>query len=427
MEIKLYNSLTGKKEIFTPIEEGKVGMYVCGPTVYSRAHLGNARSVVVYDILYRLLSHKYDKNNVKYVRNITDVDDKINKAAAERGVTIQSITEQTTKWFHEDMEVLGCLPPTIEPKATEHINEIIEMIQKLLDKNIAYEADGHVYFNVLKAKDYGKLSGKKLEDLNAGARIEVNQNKLNSGDFVLWKPSNDGEPSWNAKFGAGRPGWHIECSAMSNKHLGGTFDIHGGGADLKFPHHENEIAQSTCAVGGNYANYWVHNGFLMVEGEKMSKSLGNFFTVNELIDNIAQKIPTKSKEIAGHIIRYIFLSTHYRKPLDWTEKKITDAVKKFEGFYKKISTDNKLHIAGLEDDMNLAIIFANKALNSYTLEFLGLLPKGAKESDFFGEAKDVDMNVINEWKQAKANKDWAKADQIRSDLAAQNINVNDYS
>ncbi|SLN43133.1 Cysteine--tRNA ligase [Falsiruegeria litorea R37] len=321
--IKLHNTRTRTKEDFVPIDENNVRMYVCGPTVYDRAHLGNARPVVVFDVLYRLLRHVYGTDHVKYVRNFTDVDDKINARAAESGRAIGDITEETIGWFLDDMGQLGALEPDAAPRATQYINQMIAMCELLIEKGHAYAAEGHVLFAVDSWKEgYGKLSGRSVDDMIAGARVEVAPYKKNPMDFVMWKPSSDDLPGWESPWGRGRPGWHIECSAMAKELLGVSFDIHGGGNDLMFPHHENEIAQSCCAnPEGDFAKYWLHNEMLQVEGKKMSKSLGNFFTVRDLLD---QGVP-------GEVIRFVFLSTHYRKPMDWTEKKAKEA----EGVLRK--------------------------------------------------------------------------------------------
>lgn len=315
--IKLHNTMTRKKEVFTPIDADNVRMYVCGPTVYDRAHLGNARPVVVFDVLYRLLRHVYGADHVTYVRNFTDVDDKINARAAESGRSIGDITGETTQWFLDDMAAIGALEPDHMPRATQFISQMVTMIEELIAAGHAYAAEGHVLFAVDSYKDYGRLSGRTVDDMIAGARVEVAPYKRNPMDFVLWKPSTDDLPGWDSPWGRGRPGWHIECSAMSYELLGESFDIHGGGNDLMFPHHENEIAQSCCAhPKGGFANVWLHNEMLQVEGKKMSKSLGNFFTVRELLD---QGVP-------GEVIRFVLLSTHYRKPMDWTEKKWLEAL-----------------------------------------------------------------------------------------------------
>jgi cysteinyl-tRNA synthetase len=311
LELRLYDTLTREKRVFTPIDPARVRMYVCGPTVYDFAHIGNARPVIVFDVLFRLLRHIYGADHVTYVRNITDVDDKINARAAERGVPIRELTDETYRNFRADVEALGCLPPTVEPRATEHIVEMKALIERLVAGGHAYVAEDNVLFNVPSMPDYGQLSKRPLDEMIAGARVEIAPYKRDATDFVLWKPSKPGEPAWPSPAGIsapGRPGWHIECSAMAWKHLGKTFDIHGGGIDLVFPHHENEIAQSRCAFHTPVmANYWMHNGFLQVEGEKMSKSLGNFVTIRELLDSLP-----------GDTIRLQMLMTHYRQPIDWT-------------------------------------------------------------------------------------------------------------
>ncbi len=315
-EIKLHNTKTRKKEVFTPLDADNVRMYVCGPTVYDRAHLGNARPVVVFDVLYRLLRHVYGAEHVTYVRNFTDVDDKINARAAESGREIGEITEETISWFLEDMGALGALEPDAMPRATAFIPQMVTMIEGLIAADHAYAAEGHVLFRVRSYEAYGALSGRSVDDMIAGARVEVAPYKEDPMDFVLWKPSGPDLPGWDSPWGRGRPGWHIECSAMAHELLGDSFDIHGGGNDLMFPHHENEIAQSCCAhPEGGFAQVWMHNEMLQVEGKKMSKSLGNFFTVRDLLD---QGVP-------GEVIRFVFLSTHYRKPMDWTEKKAKEA------------------------------------------------------------------------------------------------------
>src|SRR6187402_1333194 len=316
MELKLYDTLTREKRTFTPIDPARVRIYVCGPTVYDFAHIGNARPVIVFDVLFRLLRHLYGAEHVTYVRNITDVDDKINARAAERGITIRDLTEETYRNFKEDVAALGCLPPDVEPRATEHIEEMKTLIERLVASKHAYVAEEHVLFSVPSMKDYGKLSNRPLDEMMAGARVEVAPYKRDAMDFVLWKPSKPGEPGWPSPAGIatpGRPGWHIECSAMSWKHLGETFDIHGGGIDLVFPHHENEIAQSRCAFHSQMiANFWMHNGFLQVEGEKMAKSLGNFVTIHELLTG------WNGYAWPGEALRFNMLRTHYRQPLDWT-------------------------------------------------------------------------------------------------------------
>ncbi|MDC0121784.1 cysteine--tRNA ligase [Amylibacter sp.] len=316
MSIKLYNVKNRTKEAFKPIDEKNVRMYVCGPTVYDRAHIGNARPVVVFDILYRLLRHTYGINSVSYARNFTDVDDKINIKAISTGKSIREITNETINWYIEDMTALGALEPDYAPRATEYISEMIEMSSELIKKGYAYVAEGHVLFDVSSYEAYGELSGRSIDDMIAGARVEVAPYKRNPMDFVLWKPSNNDQPGWESPWGFGRPGWHIECSAMARALFGEKFDIHGGGLDLQFPHHENEIAQSCACCGqDSFANVWLHNEMLQVEGKKMSKSLGNFFSVKELLD----------KGFSGEVIRFVYLSTHYSKPMDWTVKKAEEA------------------------------------------------------------------------------------------------------
>ncbi|MGJ5618757.1 cysteine--tRNA ligase [Sulfitobacter sp. MF3-043] len=333
--IKLHNTKTRRKEVFVPIDADNVRMYVCGPTVYDRAHLGNARPVIVFDVLFRLLRHVYGPDHVTYVRNFTDVDDKINARAAESGRAIGEITAETTQWFLDDMAAVGALEPNAMPRATQYIPQMVAMIEDLIAKGRAYAAEGHVLFAVESYAEYGALSGRSIDDMIAGARVEIAPYKRNPMDFVLWKPSDEKTPGWDSPWGRGRPGWHIECSAMAHDLLGANFDIHGGGNDLLFPHHENEIAQSKCA-GHEFANVWMHNEMLQVEGKKMSKSLGNFFTVRDLLD---QGVP-------GEVIRFVMLSTHYRKPMDWTEKKREEAEK-------------TLHkMAALLADANLSVGFA---------------------------------------------------------------------
>ena len=346
--IKLYNTKTRKKEAFEPLNSDDVRMYVCGPTVYDRAHLGNARPVIVFDVLYRLLRHVYGADRVTYVRNFTDVDDKINARAAESGQEIGEITAETTQWFLQDMAALGNLEPTHMPRATAYVPQMVAMIETLIAKDHAYEAEEHVLFAVDSYADYGALSGRTIKDMIAGARVEVAPYKRNPMDFVLWKPSGADLPGWESPWGRGRPGWHIECSAMSRELLGENFDIHGGGNDLLFPHHENEIAQSVCAhPGSGFAQVWMHNEMLQVGGQKMSKSLGNFVTVRELLE---RKVPPE-------VIRFVMLSTHYRKPLDWTERKVAEAeatLRKWRTLTEGVDLDLTVEIATdeLGDDLN---------------------------------------------------------------------------
>lgn len=345
MSIKLYNVKNRTKEAFEPIDEKNVRMYVCGPTVYDRAHIGNARPVVVFDILYRLLRYTYGQNSVSYARNFTDVDDKINIKAISTGKSIRDITNETIKWYIEDMTALGALEPDHAPRATEYISEMIEMSSELIKKGHAYVADGHVLFDVSSYKAYGELSGRSIDDMIAGARVEVAPYKRNPMDFVLWKPSNNDQPGWESPWGFGRPGWHIECSAMARALFGEKFDIHGGGLDLQFPHHENEIAQSCACCGqDSFANVWLHNEMLQVEGKKMSKSLGNFFSVRELLD----------KGFSGEVIRFVYLSTHYSKPMDWTVKKAEEAELTLRKWRKLTNgvQDTRLISKGVIDALN---------------------------------------------------------------------------
>ena len=351
MTLHLYDTFSKSKREFRPIDPNNVRMYVCGPTVYDYAHVGNARPVIVFDTLFRIMRHSYGVDHVTYVRNITDIDDKIIEAANSNKEDISSLTSRTIEYFHEDASYIGALVPTIEPKATDHINEMVEMIETLIVKGFAYEVDGNVLFSSSKYDQYGKLSGKNIDELIAGARVDIEDFKKESSDFILWKPSKDNEPGWESPWGKGRPGWHIECSAMSKKYLGDTFDIHGGGQDLIFPHHENEIAQSECCHEKRFANYWLHNGFLTVEGNKMAKSEGNFITVNELKDRYH-----------GEVIRLAMLMTHYRQPLNWTENSLLESKKilnKWFSFFLdiEISKDDEEMVdenilSALKDDIN---------------------------------------------------------------------------
>ena len=354
-KIKLHNSKVRKKELFEPIDPSNVRMYLCGPTVYDRAHLGNARNVIVFDVLYRFFREIYGVQNVKYVRNFTDIDDKINQRAQDLGKEIKLITDETIAWYLDDMKLLGNLLPNEMPRATNYVPQMIAMIEDLIKFKHAYEAEGHVLFSVKSYKDYGALSGRSIEDMIAGARVEIAPYKANPLDFVLWKPSSDDLPGWASPWGRGRPGWHLECSAMSHDLLGDTFDIHGGGNDLIFPHHENEIAQSKCCFpSGGFANFWLHNEMLQVDGKKMSKSLGNFFTVRDLID----------KGFPGEVIRFVFLSTHYRKPMDWTELKANQADRTLRRWYEMCSNlgeDLKPSAEAIEvlsDDLNTPAMIA---------------------------------------------------------------------
>jgi cysteinyl-tRNA synthetase len=355
--LTLYNTLTRRKEPFRPIDPANVRMYVCGPTVYDHAHIGNARPIIVFDVLFRLLRHIYGAEHVTYARNITDVDDKINARAADEGIDIRVLTERTTRQFHADIGALGVLPPTVEPRATGHIEEMKRLCEELVAKGHAYVAQEHVLFDVASMPDYGRLSNRSLEEMEAGARVEVAPYKKGPMDFVLWKPSKPGEPAWPSPCGIqalGRPGWHLECSAMSEKHLGVTFDIHGGGIDLVFPHHENEIAQSRCAHGTPVmANVWMHNGFLQVEGEKMSKSIGNFVTIREALE----RSPNDPRW--GEVLKLNMLKTHYRQPIDWTQKSLSESLITYATFRQSVIGTNRAEarpsaevVAALEDDLN---------------------------------------------------------------------------
>ena len=448
MPLDLYNTLTRRKERFEPLRPDHVGMYVCGPTVYDTAHIGNARPVVVFDLLFRLLTRLYPA--VTYVRNITDVDDKIIDRARDSGEPIDALTARTTDLFHADMDALNALRPTIEPRATQHIGQMIALIATLIERGNAYAAEGHVLFSVPSMPSYGQLSRRSLEDMIAGARVEVAPYKRDASDFVLWKPSTPDQPGWDSPWGRGRPGWHIECSAMAKEHLGATFDIHGGGLDLIFPHHENEIAQSCCANGTDrLARTWVHNGFVTVEGEKMSKSLGNFFTVHDLLD-----------EFPGEAIRLTLLSAHYRQPLDFTREGIRQAKGALDRWYQALRGEpvpaaGELPfdvLAALEDDLNSPLAIAhlhelatavNKAKSDAEKAAakgallaagrqLGLLqqdpeawfrwaPAGGTEG-----LSDADVEqLIADRKAARAAKNFAEADRIRKELADKGIVLED--
>ncbi len=438
MTLFVHNTLSRSKEAFTPLDPDHVRMYVCGPTVYDYAHIGNARPVVVFDILARLLRRLYPK--VTYVRNITDIDDRINATFKETGEDIRSITERTSKAYQEDMKAIGALDPDQEPRATDHVEQMIEMIKTLIEKGNAYEAEGHVLFKVPSMAEYGQLSGHSRDELIAGARVEIAPYKQDACDFVLWKPSDADTPGWDSPWGRGRPGWHIECSAMSKQYLGETFDIHGGGLDLIFPHHENEIAQSRCANGNDsMATYWMHNGFLLSEGEKMSKSLGNFYTVHDLID-----------EFPGQAIRLTLMHTHYRQPQDFTKAGIAEAKRTLDKWYRltnsTVATDDDVPqsiIDALSDDLNTpkAITELHKlaGLNTKTsikalkagAQFMGLMFQSAEEWSSWQPAGTVNVDVaaievlINERSQARKNKNFARSDEIRDELLARGIVLED--
>jgi len=471
MDLKLYDTLTREKRVFTPLDPNNVRMYVCGPTVYDFAHIGNARPVIVFDVLYRLLRHLYGVDYVKYVRNVTDVDDKINARAAERGISIRDLTEETYRNFKEDVAALGCLAPDVEPRATEHIEEMKILIEKLVASGHAYVAEEHVLFSVPSMKDYGQLSKRPLDEMIAGARVDIAPYKRHDQDFVLWKPSKENEPGWPSPAGIatpGRPGWHIECSAMSWKHLGETFDIHGGGIDLVFPHHENEIAQSRCAFHtGVMANTWMHNGFLQVEGEKMSKSLGNFVTIRELLATDA----FGGRSWSGETLRLAMLKTHYRQPIDWTQRGLEEAQKTLERWRRRLKQEpaydgretdmDRGFLEALTDDLNTPAaisrihallnaghwadqdasgeeqkesfgfgsdssgflgpeeILRNKAVAVLALKLLGVDPLIEKQ------LSSEEQRLIAMRSEARARKDWKESDRIRDELAAMGVVLKD--
>ena len=448
MSLSLYNSMTRSKQPFQPIDSERVTMYVCGPTVYNRVHIGNARPAVVFDTLYRLLMSLYP--NVQYARNITDIDDKIMQTAAELGEDISVLSTRYAEAYFEDMQALNNLPPTIVPYATQHIPEMIDMISRLVAKGHAYESEGHVLFAVQSMADYGKLSGRSLDDMLAGARVEVASYKKYAGDFVLWKPSADNEPGWESPWGRGRPGWHLECSAMIEKHLGDSIDIHGGGQDLIFPHHENEIAQSCCAHDGKpMANVWMHNGFINIEGEKMSKSLGNFRMVNDLLE-----------QYPGEVLRYVILSAHYRSEQHFGKDLLDSAWRSLDALYGFLRTqvgtesaavdiaDTQAYVA-LLDDLNTPVAISElhklaRAMNAAEADqlaeakgrllavagLMGLLQQDPEQwfthsrggSDISAEEIEV---LIAKRNQAKADKDYAGADGVREELKAKGVVLED--
>lgn len=472
--MKLYNTMTNKIEEFKTIEENKIKMYVCGPTVYNYIHLGNARPIVVFDTLARYFEHKGMK--VEFVQNFTDVDDKIINKSIEEGTSASEVSEKYIKYFFEDISKLNILESVKRPKVTENMAEIIEIIQKLIDNGFAYEKNGDVYFEVKKYKDYGKLSNQKIEELELGARIDVSEIKKNPVDFALWKKKKDGEPFWESPWGQGRPGWHIECSAMAKKYLGDTFDIHGGGQDLVFPHHENEIAQSKCAYHGNFANYWLHNGFIQINGDKMSKSLGNFFLLREILE-----------KFSGNVVRLFILSTHYRKPINFsfenmedTKKALQNIVKsmnKFEDIVKKCKNEKIENIKNsefsqkidefdkkfkdaMDEDMNtpqaLATIFdqireTNKFISTNENEFSTIYYEIKKSYDslkqkienVFGIAIEIENAVKEEdgenmeltkklielliklRGEARSEKNFKLSDKIRDELKALGVEIKD--
>ena len=435
--LKLTNSLTRKKELFKPINPENITMYACGPTVYDNPHVGNARTLVVFDTLYRVLKKLF--TNVKYVRNITDVDDKIIEASKNKKISINEITKNVTKVFHKNCKSLNCLVPTSEPRATDHIQEMVEMTKSLIKKNFAYSVEGHVYFSVSTFKEYGKLSNKNLDELKAGSRIEISKLKKNPMDFVLWKPSLPDDPGWESPWGRGRPGWHLECSVMSEKYLGKNFDIHGGGLDLIFPHHENEIAQSCCNNSTEkFSNYWVHNGFVTINKEKMSKSLGNIVSISDAVD-----------KYSGQVVRLALLSAHYSQPLDWNEKLLEEQKSIIEKWYQMYDETNEEIsldiIETLLDDLNSPGFIAKihelyvsakkgdeqskKSFNS-ACKLIGLFNLNKDEWEKFKKIKiDISetfiLKKINDRSIAKQKGDFKLADKIRNDLLRKGVVIED--
>ena len=445
-ELRLTNSAGSQKSVFKPVDPEHIKMYVCGPTVYNLVHIGNARPVVVFDTLYRVLQALYPK--VTYARNITDIDDKIIVAARERGIDITVLTQEFTEKFRTDMAALNNLPPSIEPQATEHVDAMLDLAQRLIEKGHAYESEGHVLFDVTSMDDYGLLSGRQLDDMLAGARVEVASYKRHPGDFVLWKPSSDDEPGWDSDYGRGRPGWHIECSAMIHQHLGDNIDIHGGGRDLIFPHHENERAQSCCGYGGGFVGTWMHNAYVDMDGEKMSKSLGNVKTVRELLE-----------QYPGETLRFALLSAHYRSPLNFSRELLDSAQSTLDGFYLALRNAGEVEpvepaagdspvFAALLDDLNTPAAIAElhqlaKALNKASdsekpaaraallaggavLGVLGESPDDwLAKDDEGGLSSDAIDQLLVERAEAKSNRDFARADAIRDELNAAGIIIED--
>ena len=449
MALQLYNTFSGKKEPFKPLVEDRVRMYVCGPTVYNRVHIGNARPVVVFDTLYRLLKTQF--SDVVYARNITDIDDKIMKAARDNGEEIGVLSARFAEAYFEDMAALNNLAPDIVPYATQHLPEMIDMIQRLIEKGHAYAAEGHVLFAVDSMPDYGKLSKRSLDDMLAGARVEVAPYKKYAGDFVLWKPSKEDEPGWESPWGRGRPGWHLECSAMIKKHLGDTIDIHGGGRDLTFPHHENERAQSCCANGQDFVRYWMHNGYVNIDGEKMSKSLGNFRMVNDLLT-----------QYPGEVLRFALLSAHYRSELNFSADLLDQAWRSLDSLYGALRETEQVTVvevdlggtpfmAALEDDLNTPIAISElhqlaKDLNKAEVadkaalkgallaagEMLGILQqdpeawfKQARGGEAAAISEEEIEQLIAERQQSKVDKNYARADEIREELKAKGVVLED--
>ncbi len=477
MTLKLYNTLSSQKEEFIPLQPKKIRMYVCGVTVYDKCHLGHARANVAFDVIYRYLKHHFADHEIEFVRNFTDVDDKIIQRSNEKKIPWQELTEHYIAEFRKDMKALGNVSPTLEPKATDHISQMIILIQKLMDKGIAYSADGDVFYRVKKFEGYGKLSGKNVEDLESGARVDVREAKENPLDFVLWKAAKPDEPFWESPWGKGRPGWHIECSAMSMEYLGESFDLHGGGRDLIFPHHENEIAQSEGATGKHFVKYWLHNGFVNINAEKMSKSLGNFFSIEDVL-----------KEYDWEVVRAFLLSVHYRSPIDFSDQNLSDMAGALERYYTTIKRVkefvNQSHpelavsqhensgssrasnldlIASFEqamsDDFNTAAVFGvifesirevNKLLDQNNLSvtdaqnflkqlekiysvlgcfnpdadsFFSRIQNRALQNNALDEGKI--LQLIEERKQARLDKNWKRSDEIRNELASMNIVLKD--
>jgi cysteinyl-tRNA synthetase len=452
MDLRLYDTLTREKRPFVPLDPNNVRMYVCGPTVYDFAHIGNARPVIVFDVLFRLLRHLYGADHVTYVRNITDVDDKINERAARDfpglplNEAIRKVTEETASQFHADVAALGCLAPTFEPRATDFVlpradgkTDMVTLIKTLIARGHAYEAAGEVLFDTQSMPDYGALSGRKLDEQLAGARVAVDAHKKNPADFVLWKQSSENEPGWDSPWGRGRPGWHIECSAMSEAYLGDIFDIHGGGLDLIFPHHENEIAQSRCAHGTPaMANYWMHNGFLEVEGDKMSKSLGNFVTIHELV-----------RDWPGEALRLNMLKTHYRSPIDWTLRGLEESAKTMDDWYRVVAdtpsgAPAESILEALADDLNTPQMIAalhglrseaasgdqQRAVFAGSLRLLGFLSETltqweGRKRQVSGIDADRVNALISDRAAARARKDFKESDRIRDELAAMGVAIKD--
>ena len=437
--LHLTNSLTRKKEIFKPINPEKISLYVCGPTVYDKPHVGNGRALVVFDLLFKILKEIYGKTKVTYIRNITDIDDKIIETSKKRGIPISELTNEITKEFHSNCESLFCSKPTLEPKATEHVEKMISMTENLIRLNAAYEKKGHVYFSVKSFKNYGQLSNKKIDELKIGARVEVSDLKKDPLDFVLWKPSNNDEPGWSSPWGRGRPGWHLECSVMSEKYLGSQFDIHGGGLDLIFPHHENEIAQS-CVNNKTekFANYWVHNGFVTFNKEKMSKSLGNISTIADA-----------NKKYSGQVVRLALLSSHYKQPLDWSDELLKLQSKTLDKWYSIYTSEYSEKLPecfnDLLDDLNTPLYISklhdlfNQSQNgnkekirefNRACRLLGLFKETKIDREKFKKSKiklteKMILSKIKDRENAKNNKNYELADKIRDELSNEGIDIKD--